>query len=70
MNKLKQSTKTEQVLSIAFLVLSVLFFVLPITFKTGLTAFASKSIQTQAGSKIQYSESACVDAAYNYSKTD
>jgi len=68
MNKLKLSTKTQQVLSIAFLVLSVLFFVLLITFKDRFTAFASKSIKAQAGSEIQNSESAFVDSAYNYSK--
>ena len=68
LKKLKLSTKAQQVLSIAFLVLSVLFFVLLIAFKDKLTALASKSIQAQAGSEIQNSESAFVDSAYNYSK--
>ena len=68
--KLKLSTKMQQVLSIAFLVLSLLFFVFLNAFKDKLTAFASKSIKAQAGSEIQNSESAFVDSAYNYSKMD
>ena len=68
MKKLQLTTKTKQVLSIAFLVLAVLFFVLLFAFKDKLNDFASKSIKAQAGSDIQNSESAFVDSAYNYTK--
>jgi thiol-disulfide isomerase/thioredoxin len=68
MKKLQLTTKTKQVLSIAFLVLSVLFFVLLIAFKDKLNDLASKSIKAQAGSEIQNSESAFIDSAYNYAK--
>lgn len=68
MKKLRVTTKAKQVLSVAFLVLSVLFFVWLIAYKDELTNLASTSIKSQAGSEIQKSESALVDSAYNYAK--
>ena len=68
MKKLRLTTKAKQALSVAFLVVSVLFFVLLIAFKDRLTKVASDMVKTQAGSEIQKSESAFVDSAYNYIK--
>lgn len=68
MKKLRLTTKAKQAFSVAFLVLSVLFFVLLIAYKDNLTKVASNMVKTQAGSEIQKSESAFVDSAYNYSK--
>jgi thioredoxin 1 len=68
MKKLRLTTKMKQSLSVAFLVLSVLFFVFLIAFKDKLTKIASGMVKAQAGSEIQNSESAFVDSAYNYTK--
>ena len=60
--------KNKQVLSIVFMVLSVLFIVSLFIFKEKLNSYASKAIQSQAGSDVQMSESAFVDSAFNYTK--
>jgi thioredoxin 1 len=46
----------------------VSFFVLLFAFKDKLNSYASKVIQTQAGSEIQNSESVLIDSSYNYAK--
>jgi thioredoxin 1 len=51
-----------------FLILTVSFFVLLFAFKDKLNSYASKVIQTQAGSEIQNSESVLIDSSYNYAK--
>lgn len=66
MIKLKLSTKTKQILSIVFMVLSVLFFVMLFALKDNLTDFASKSIKAQSNIETQKAESAYIDSAYNY----
>jgi len=68
MEKSKLSIKSKQILSVAFLVLSVLFFVFLIAFKDKLTQIASGLVKAKPGSEIQNSESTFVDSAYNYSK--
>jgi thioredoxin 1 len=60
--------KTKQVLSVVFMILSVVFIVSLFAFKDKLNDFASKSIKAQAGSDLQNSESAFIDSAYNYAK--
>jgi len=62
------TSKTKQALSAAFMVLSVLFFVLLFVFKDTLNNYASKAIKTQAGPEVQHSVPAFVDSAYNYAK--
>lgn len=68
MKKWKLSAKTKQALSVAFMVLSIAFFILLFLFKDKLNSYASKVIQEQAGSEIRNSEAAYVDSAYNYAK--
>lgn len=67
MKKWKLSTKAKQVLSIAFMVFSVLFFVMLVALKDKMNNYASRTIKLQAGSEIQ-SVPALLDSIYNYAK--
>jgi thioredoxin 1 len=66
MKKWRLSVKAKQILSIAFLVLSVASILLLIGFKGKLTEFSSNLIKSQANSALQNSQSVKVDSEFNY----
>jgi len=68
MKKPAWSIKAKPILSLTFMLLTLLFFVLLIAYKDKLTAVASTMVKAQANSEIQNSELAFVDSAYNYVK--